>query len=78
LFTSNGNIKILNSRNKTDFGPADPTCPCLTCKNYSLAYLNHLFKSKEVTGQILATIHNLTYMVELMKAYREKIVNNCL
>jgi queuine tRNA-ribosyltransferase len=78
LFTSKGNIKILNSRNKTDFGSPDPECPCLTCKKYSLAYMHHLFKAKEMTGLILATIHNLTYMVRLMAAYREKICNDIL
>lgn len=78
LFTSRGNVKILNSRNKTDFGPVDPECPCITCTKFSLAYLNHLFKAKEMTGHILATIHNLTYMVRLMSAYREKIFRNAV
>ncbi len=76
LFTSQGDVKILNSSNRTDFGPIDPHCACNVCARYSRAYLHHLFKAKEVTGHILATIHNLHFMVQLMAAYRQKILND--
>jgi len=78
LFTKQGAIKILNSKNKTNFGPADPTCSCRTCKKFSLAYLHHLFKAKEMAGYILATIHNLTFMVQHMADYRQRILDDNL
>lgn len=73
LFTNKGGIKILNSYNRTSYEPVDPTCPCVTCTHYNRAYLHHLFKAKEITGMILATIHNVAYMVNAMKTYRERI-----
>lgn len=76
LFSKQGSIKILNSKNKTLFEPIDPTCSCSTCKNYSAAYLHHLFKAKEITGLVLATIHNLTFMVNIMREYRQSILDD--
>ena len=76
LFTTKGLVKVGASANKTDFNPVDPDCTCRTCRTYSRAYLHHLFKAKEVTGSILATIHNLHFMVQLMAEYREKIMQN--
>lgn len=76
LFSKQGSIKILNSKHKTLFEPIDPTCSCSTCTNYSAAYLHHLFKAKEISGLVLATIHNLTFMVNIMKEYRQRIVDD--
>ncbi len=76
LFTNQELVKILNSKNRQDFGPIDATCTCFVCKKYSRAYLHHLFKAKELTAYSLATIHNLHFMVQLMAAYREKIVRD--
>jgi queuine tRNA-ribosyltransferase len=76
LFTMNGMVKIGNSVHKTSFEPIDKNCPCFTCRNYSRAYLHHLFKAKEMTGYSLASIHNLHFMVELMNQYRLKILND--
>ncbi|MBN1549387.1 tRNA-guanosine(34) transglycosylase [Candidatus Babeliales bacterium] len=76
LFTKRGNIKILNTTNKTAFEPVDPACACHTCTHYTRAYLHHLFKAKEMTGYILATIHNLHFMVTLMSEYRQNILND--
>jgi queuine tRNA-ribosyltransferase len=76
LFTANGNLKILNSEHKQAFEPIDKECECTVCKNYSRAYLHHLFKAKELTAYNLASIHNLNFMVKLMADYREKIKNN--
>lgn len=73
LFTMNGPIKLLNAQYKTDFTPLDKNCSCLTCKNYSRAYLHHLFKAREISGLYLATVHNLYFMVKLMEHYREQI-----
>jgi queuine tRNA-ribosyltransferase len=75
LFTSQGDLKIGNAANRTAFEPVDRNCHCHTCTNYTRAYLHHLFKAHEVTGHYLATIHNVTYMVNLMKNYRERILN---
>ncbi len=76
LFTSIGNMKILNSANRSAFIPIDRNCTCIVCKKYTRAYLHHLFKANELTGYTLASIHNLHYMVQLMANYRNKILNN--
>jgi tRNA-guanine transglycosylase, queuosine-34-forming len=76
LFTKRGLVKIEQSNNKENFNAIDPDCSCITCKNYSAAYLHHLFKAKEATGHTLATIHNLHFMVQLMAEYRTKIIND--
>lgn len=76
LFTSIGNMKILNSANRNAFIPIDRNCQCIVCQKYTRAYLHHLFKANEMTGYTLASIHNLHYMVQLMANYRSKILNN--
>lgn len=78
LFTSLGNIKILQTRYKSIFEPIDQHCSCLTCKNYTLSYIHHLFKANEITGLILASIHNLAHMIKLMENYRHQILNGDL
>ncbi|HSC25373.1 MAG TPA: tRNA guanosine(34) transglycosylase Tgt [Candidatus Babeliales bacterium] len=76
LFTTNGSVKIGHATHKTAFQPIDTTCRCYTCKNFTRAYLHHLFKAGELSAYTLATIHNLYFMVELMKTYRQKILHN--
>ena len=76
LFTNNGFVKILHSKNKENFGPIDETCSCIVCKQYTRAYVHHLFKAKELTAYTLATIHNVHFMVQLMAQYREKILQD--
>jgi queuine tRNA-ribosyltransferase len=76
LFTSQGNLKILQGANKNRFEPIDRACPCIVCKHYTIAYIHHLFKANELTGLQLATMHNLTYMVELMAQYRARILHD--
>jgi len=76
VFTFNGPIRIVQSGNKNKFEPIDKNCSCSTCKNYTLAYMHHLFKANEMTGYILATIHNLHFMVALMAQYRQRILND--
>lgn len=66
-------INILNSKFRTDKNPIDPQCTCSTCQNYSRAYIHHLFKAQELTAYRLATIHNLHFMLDLMKQIREAI-----
>lgn len=76
LFTKQGTKRILQSGNNKKFEPIEHDCPCYTCQNYTLAYIHHLFKAREMTGLALATIHNLRFMVRLMAHYREQILNN--
>lgn len=68
LFTSQGVIKIRNSRHRQDTGPLDPACDCYTCQNYSRAYLRHLDRCGEILGPRLATIHNLHFYQSLMRS----------
>jgi queuine tRNA-ribosyltransferase len=74
LLTKQGPLKILKNGNSRAFRPPEEGCPCSTCRNYSLAYLNHLFKAKETTALVLSTIHNLHFMVDLMRNTRESIL----
>ena len=76
LFTSFGTLRIKNAKYKLDESPIDEKCNCYTCKNYSRAYLNHLFKAKELTYFRLASIHNLHYYLNLVKEAREAILEN--
>ena len=73
LFTSRGIVNIENQTHKVAFDTLDPDCSCYTCKNFSRAYLRHLFNIKEVLGLRLATIHNLSYYMNLMHTIRQQI-----
>lgn len=70
LYTNEGVVRITKTAYADDESPVDATCSCMTCKNYSRAYLHHLFRAKESIGKTLATIHNLTHYVDLMKKLR--------
>lgn len=76
LFTFQECIKIKQTKYNNNFGPIDPTCSCSTCKNYSLSYLHHLFKAKELTAYTLASIHNLQHMIDRMASYRSQILED--
>jgi queuine tRNA-ribosyltransferase len=78
LFTRFGDVKIRNARYRDDTGPLDPECTCYTCRNFSLSYLHHLQKVKEILGARLNTIHNLHYYLELMKGMRSAIEGGSL
>ena len=56
-----------------DFGPLDPACNCYTCRNYSKAYLRHLFKCDEILSSMLMTNHNLHFLVKTMDRIRQAI-----
>jgi queuine tRNA-ribosyltransferase/7-cyano-7-deazaguanine tRNA-ribosyltransferase len=73
LLMKKGRINIMNAKYKTDKAPIEKNCKCYTCQNYSRAYLRHLFWAKEMLAGRLATIHNLHFMMELMKEIRNKI-----
>lgn len=75
LFTSLGIVNIRNASYKNDFSSLDPECNCYTCKNFTKAYLRHLFIAKEILALELASIHNLTFYINLTNTAREKIIN---
>ncbi|MEA1918039.1 MAG: tRNA guanosine(34) transglycosylase Tgt [Campylobacterota bacterium] len=74
LFTSYGRVNIRKAQFKEDDSALDSECSCLTCKRYSKAYLNHLFRAKELTFFRLASIHNLHYYLQLVNSAREAIL----
>ncbi|MFC1546311.1 tRNA guanosine(34) transglycosylase Tgt [bacterium] len=76
LFTSSGKISIRNAPYKEDFSPLDSECDCYTCRNYSRAYLHHLFRAGEILGLRLNTLHNIYFMIRLISKIRESIENN--
>jgi len=73
LFTSAGVVRIKNEKYTEDFAPLDPECGCYTCKNYTKAYLRHLFTSNEILSLRLNTLHNVAFYQDLMKKVREAI-----
>lgn len=73
FFTSTGKVVIRNAQYERDRGPIDPECGCYTCRNYSRAYLRHLFNAGEVLGLRLGTIHNLYFYLDLMRGIRQGI-----
>ena len=74
-FTHRGVVNIKNARHQNDPRPLDVSCQCPACKNYSRAYLNHVFKSQEIISSMLITWHNLYYYQELMEKMRTAIFN---
>lgn len=76
LFTSYGKLNIKAARYKEDHETLDPECGCMVCQTYSKAYLNHLFRAREITYFRLATIHNLYYYLNLMREMREAILEH--
>jgi queuine tRNA-ribosyltransferase len=73
VFTSTGELTIRNATYKEDFSPLDPDCDCYTCKNFTRAYIRHLFNAGEILGPRLATYHSLYFFIGLMKKIREAI-----
>lgn len=75
LYTKYGKIHIMNTEYRTDTKPLEDDCNCYTCKNYSRAYLAHLFHGKEMLGGTLASIHNVHFLVNLVKNIRQSILD---
>jgi len=71
--TSQGRLSIKNARFERDFTPLDPECDCYTCRNYSRAYLRHLFKENETLSHMLLTEHNLRFLSKTLEKIRESI-----
>lgn len=74
LLVKNGRINIENAQYVKDFRPIESGCHCNTCRNFTRAYLSHLFRAKELLAYRLATIHNLYFTLNLMKKIREGIL----
>ena len=74
-FTHRGVVNIKNARHQNDPRPLDVSCQCPACKNYSRAYLHHVFKSQEIISSMLLTWHNLHYYQNLMEKIRKAILN---
>lgn len=73
LFTLDGPLSLRNARFKTDYSPLDPECDCETCRNYSRAYLHHLYRTGEILASMLGTMHNLAFIWRLMNNIRHAI-----
>jgi queuine tRNA-ribosyltransferase len=73
IYTKNGKIHITNNAYREDLAPIDEGCKCYTCKNYTRSYLAHLFHGKEMLGGTLASIHNVYFIVNLVKKIRQSI-----
>lgn len=76
VFTPTGRISLRNARFARDHNPIDPTCTCYTCQNFSLAYLRHLIKANEILGMHLASLHNIHFLLNIMRNIRESILND--
>ena len=73
VFTRHGQLNIKNARHQDDPRPLDENCTCPACRNYSRAYLHHVFRSKEIISSMLLTWHNLHYYQEIMQGMRDAI-----
>jgi queuine tRNA-ribosyltransferase len=76
FFTSRGKIRITHRNYRRDMYPIDKSCSCYTCKNFSRAYIKHLFDSNEILGAILATTHNIAFYHQLSQQARKAILSD--
>ena len=70
VYSPTGRFNVSGGSYRKDFSSIDSECTCYTCKNYTRAYLNHLFRAKEILGPTLATIHNVHFIVNLVERMR--------
>jgi queuine tRNA-ribosyltransferase len=76
VFCQQGTLNISNAKYRHDTNPLEPGCACYTCRNYSRAYLRHLYMAKELLAYRLNTLHNVYFFLNLMKQLREAIVKD--
>ena len=76
-FTRDGMLSIKQERFTHDFSPIDSECNCKVCRNYSRAYLRHIFKEQEILSSMLASYHNLYFLNNMIKEIRASIENDC-
>ena len=74
VFTSRGKLVVKNAACAGDHGPMDPECTCYACRNFSRAYMRHLFAADEMLGARLASLHSLTFYVTMMREMRAAII----
>jgi len=74
LYTSEGRVSIKQAQYKDDASPLDPRCGCYTCRNFSRAYLRHLFLAGEISYATLGTLHNLRRYLDIMRGMRAAII----
>jgi queuine tRNA-ribosyltransferase len=75
LYTRDGRININNAKFVNDFTPIDSECDCYTCRNYTRAYVAHLFRSDEMLAATLSSIHNLRFLIALVEKMRVAIID---
>ena len=78
VLTSKGRVVVKNAKYARDFGPMDDACDCYACRNFSRAYIRHLFNAKEITAGRLASIHNLRFLIHMMEEIRQAIADDAL
>lgn len=76
LYTKEGRINIINAKYSKDFSKIESNCKCYTCENYTRSYLSHLFRAGEMLAATLASIHNLYFIVSLVKNIRQSILDD--
>lgn len=74
-FSSQGRMNMRNAKYIHDFGPLDPACSCPTCRDFTRSYIRHLVKQDEMLGGILLSIHNLHFLLELMRRARAAVLD---
>lgn len=73
LFTRRGRIRLTHKNYRRDFYPIDPSCACYSCRNFTRAYIHHLFNANEVLSAVLASIHNVHFYLRMMEEIRQSI-----
>jgi queuine tRNA-ribosyltransferase len=74
--TTHGRLNIKDAQYEKDFTPIDDQCDCKTCKHYTRAYLRHLYRSEEILGKRLMSIHNLRFLIRVVEGARKAIEEN--
>ncbi len=73
IFTSRGKIRLTHRRYRRDFYPVDASCDCYCCRNFTRAYLHHLYNANEILSAILAAIHNVHFYLKMVEGARSAI-----
>jgi len=73
VMTTKGKLVLRNATYSRDYNPIDPECDCYACRNFTRAYIRHLIKADEILASVLTSIHNLKFLIDLMKNIREAI-----
>ena len=78
VFTHDGRLVVRNAKYAGDFSPLDADCDCYTCRNYTRAYIRHLFKAGEILALRLNSIHNIHFLTQMMEEMRAAIEQDAL